>query len=461
MGRSFRVGWGPSGTLAHLGNLCGPLDAPYVRSVPPICIASDRRCSSETANSSTVTLSNVPIFATPDAESMERATKLLSHHLAHKNRHPTIVVDADGVPCANPSPDLTFASFAALFPSTDTSFEASLFRLGRALFDPLDSKLKLSDDLAPDVRDRIVHLHRKAALSEWLQADVAGSVDADLRNDPTADWSAAVFAHLTGNQIAKACDVAIDAGNVRLATLLAQCPGDDDFKEDLQAQLGLWREQKVDAHIGDDVRKVYALLAGVVDVLEGSKGTGAEICPDLPISKGLDWKRAFGLQLWFGQSMDTSISDVFAAYHSSIGDNAASPTPWYKESHPTQPSWKLPQGADPPDILYSFIRLFAEPELTLSDVLAPFSYAASPLDYRLAWHLYIILSRCLRVRDLQDRAAPGPLESSSSDAGDHDHVEGHSPHADLLANSYAMQLERLGFVQEAAFVLLHIEGSAG
>jgi nuclear pore complex protein Nup98-Nup96 len=24
LGRSFRVGWGPSGTLVHLGELCGP-----------------------------------------------------------------------------------------------------------------------------------------------------------------------------------------------------------------------------------------------------------------------------------------------------------------------------------------------------------------------------------------------------------------------------------------------------
>ena len=25
-GRSFRVGWGPGGTLVHLGQICGPRD---------------------------------------------------------------------------------------------------------------------------------------------------------------------------------------------------------------------------------------------------------------------------------------------------------------------------------------------------------------------------------------------------------------------------------------------------
>ncbi|KAH8101186.1 nuclear protein 96-domain-containing protein [Cristinia sonorae] len=438
MGRSFRVGWGPGGTLAHLARLCGPLDSPP-----------------ETANSSTVTLTTVPIFATSEAEAMDRATKLLSHHLGQKNRSPTIIIDADGVPFANPSSDLTFGSFAALFPTTDTSFEASLFRLGKALFDPLD--LRLPEELSSDVRARVLNLHRKAALSEWLQTYVASSVDADLRNNPGSEWPATVFTYLTGNQIAKACDAAIDAGNVRLATLLSQCPGDADFKEDLRTQLALWRDQRVDAHISEDVRKIYSLLAGNVGVLEGSKGTGAEQCPDLPISKGLDWKRSFGLQLWFGQSMDTSIADVFAAFQDSLEDHGSSPVPWYNEGKGSTSAWKTPQGAKTPDLLYSLIRLYADPDLSLSDILHPFSYGASPLDHRLAWHLYIILSRCLRTRDLEDREDPGA--SDGPDAGEE--VEGHSPSADLLANSYAMQLERLGFIQEAAFVLLHIEGSAG
>ncbi|THH28963.1 hypothetical protein EUX98_g5225 [Antrodiella citrinella] len=425
MGRSFRVGWGPGGTLAHLGHLCGPADS-----------------SSETANSSIVNITSIPIFTSSQEESVKRATRLLSHHLGHKNKDPAIVMDADGIPCANPSPDLTFTSFASLFSATDTSFEANLFRLGRALFDPLD--VRLADDITEDARERIVNLHRKEALSGWLQANVASYVESDLRNNPDSEWSTTVFSYLTGNQIAKACDLAIDTGNVRLATLISQCPGDADFKEDLRAQLTLWREQRVDAHVSDDVRKIYALLAGVVDILEGSNGAGPERCPNLPIAKGLDWKRAFGVQLWFGQSMDASISDVFAAYHESIGTNASSPIPWYKETSTSQdqdtPMWKTPEGADPPDILYSLIRLFAEPNLSLSDVLIPFSYGAAPLDYRLSWHLYIILSR---------------------NVDPDDHVEGHSPSADLLANSYAMQLERLGLIQEAAFVLLHIEGSAG
>ena len=39
--------------------------------------------------------------------------------------------------------------------------------------------------------------------------------------------------------------------------------------------------------------------------------------------------------------------------------------------------------------------------------------------------------------------------------------KGHSPSADVLASTYALQLEQQDLIQEAAFVLLHLEGSSG
>jgi len=86
------------------------------------------------------------------------------------------------------------------------------------------------------------------------------------------------------------------------------------------------------------------------------------------------------------------------------------------------------------------------------------------LDSSLPWHLYIILSRCMRVRDFADRGDPGVRRtspSSSHDDAEETGVEGHSPSADLLTSSYAFQLEEQGMLQEAVFVLLHLEGSAG
>ncbi|KAJ2959858.1 hypothetical protein NUW54_g14458 [Trametes sanguinea] len=213
--------------------------------------------------------------------------------------------------------------------------------------------------------------------------------------------------------------------------------------------------------MSEDVRKIYALLAGVADTLQGSGGSGIEQCPDVDLAKGLDWKRAFGLQLWYGLPMDAPIAEVFEAYDALWKEDLSSvapPAPWYAErAESAESSWNLPSKADHPGALYSLIKLFADPACNLSAILSSFSFSPSPADYRLPWHLYILLSRCLRVRDLADRETP----VRRSDDEDDDEVEGHSPSADLLANSYAAQLEQLGMIQEAVFVLLHIEGSAG
>lgn len=135
--------------------------------------------------------------------------KLLQHHLTHT----TISRDNSGIPFAHPttlsssstprssppawnyapapSPDpLNFASFVPLFASTDASSLAPMFRLGSALFDPIDLHLNRSraetsttdrTSINPDIRNRVQLLRRKKALSNWLEEVVRPSVDSDLR----------------------------------------------------------------------------------------------------------------------------------------------------------------------------------------------------------------------------------------------------------------------------------------
>ena len=303
-----------------------------------------------------------------------------------------------------------------------------------------------------------------------MQNVVSPTVEAELREGVSSDSSTEVFTWLTGNKVDNAVQAAISAGSVKLATLVAQAGGDDDFRADVLSQLKLWKEQRIDAHISEPTRKVYALLAGVTDVLEGSGsgpgGARIESCPDVHISGDLDWKRAIGLHLWFGQPIDSSIADVFDSYEAAWMErrySVAPPLPWYSENAAfaeLKKKWNLPSTAEHhPDALYSMIRLFADPSSCLSTILTPLSFNASPVDYRLCWHLYIIMSRCLRVRDFLDRGDTG-LQFDPQENEDH-RVEGHSPSADLLTNSYALQLEQLGMIQEAAFILLHIEASLG
>lgn len=441
-GRSFRVGWGPGATLVYSGQLCAPSSA-----------------STATANSSMLTKTRAQ-FSTFENDSSSMYSKLLSHHLTNT----LITPDADGVPFANPASDLNFASFTSLFSSTDRSFEALLFRLGHTLFDDID--LHLRDNVTVDIREYTYAIRRKSALSSWLEEAVASSVDQDLKNNSSETPAGAAFSLLTGHQVEKACEAAMGSSNLKLATLISQAGGDAEFQEDLRAQLQIWREERIDVHIDDSVRKVYALLAGIVDVLEGSNGTGIEQCSDLSLTEGLDWKRVFGLHLWYAQPMHVPIAEVFRSYDQhwrDTPDRVAPPKPWYAEN-PSQGDtlWQLPEDANPPDALYSLLRLYADPACSLSKICSPFSFGPSPVDYSLPWHLYILFSRCMRIRDFADRDDPGSRRDETDESQNEDErVEGHSPSADLLASSYALQLEQAGLIQEAVFVLLHIEGSSG
>ncbi|KAE9393479.1 hypothetical protein BT96DRAFT_219351 [Gymnopus androsaceus JB14] len=198
-GRSFRVGWSPGGAL--------------VRPSSSGTIVLERR---------------IPI-----SSSNTLSSKLLQHPLTHSS----ILPDDRGVPFA-------ISSFASLFPATDASSDASLFRLVSALFDPLS--LHLSPRAAsPDIRNRVALLTRKAALFTWLQSAVAPAVQEHIQTHPAASAPAAAFAHLTGNQLECACDAAMDGGYPTLATLIAQAGGDSRYRADLREQLVIWIDQKL------------------------------------------------------------------------------------------------------------------------------------------------------------------------------------------------------------------------
>ncbi|KAG6828595.1 hypothetical protein H0H92_007336 [Tricholoma furcatifolium] len=457
-GRSFRVGWGPGGALVHLGSLCGP--------------SSTTKTS---ANSSKISRTIFPLYDDATAGT-SLSGKLLQHHLSNS----PIIPDDDDVPFADPNAEtLDFSSFVALFPAADRSYEASLFRLGQALFDKID--LRLGPSVAIDIRNRINSVRRKAALSAWLEDAVSSTVEGELRVDASADAPVTAFTLLTGHQIEKAVNVAMDGGFWRLATLISQAGGDSTYQEDLKSQLDAWHDERIDVHIDESVRKLYALLGGLVDkVIPGSRGGGLEKCSDVNVLKGLDWKRAFGLHLWYSEPVTAPIAQVFRAFNQLITERTIPPPlPWYTEQKTAPPtsSWNLPVPPPPSttpstspafanDGLFSLIRLHADPACSLSQILTPLSFGTSPVDYSLSWHLYIILSRCMRVRDFADRGEPlgrtrRAEDMSDGEEDDEDSQEGHSPSADLLASSYASQLERQGLVQEAMFVLLHIEGSVG
>lgn len=322
-----------------------------------------------------------------------------------------------------------------------------MWRLGSALFDEID--LGLPDSAPSQLVDRVSRLRRKLALSKWLQAVVTPAVDHDLLEAQDAG-PARVFTLLSGHQVERAAQTAIDAGDLRLATLLTRIGGNQSFKDDVHLQLDKWREHRADSLIATDYRKIYSLLAGIVDVSEGNQARDpSESTEEIVIPAGLDWKRAFGLHFWFGSPFESDLAESLSRYEDALQTRTApaSPLPWYQE----RPSlakeatrWKTPEGTQ--DALFLLLNLQSDTATPLESALNPSAFGPTPLDYRLPWHMYTILALALQARDFADR-----------ELGEEDDQMGHSASANVLTANYAWGLEQMGAWDQAAFVLLHLE----
>jgi nuclear pore complex protein Nup98-Nup96 len=358
--------------------------------------------------------------------------------LRNEKQHTDISVDTNGLPFAVPSPSLRFHHFARLFGPDDEGHEAHVWRLGHALFDEID--LALSASITDDAKARIQSLCRKSALSDWLQQCLAGPIEREANQIAKSDSGKKIFTLLTGYQIEKATDVAVAAADFNLATLLAQIGGDANLRADVEEQLVKWKDQTIDAHINEELRRVYALLAGVVNVLPGSNSKDrVELARDIIIAKNLNWKRAFGLHLWYGTPLEGSVLDAVHSYEEATPRFAHEPI--RDDPNPSPTRWQLP-GHDR-DILYRLIQLNTDPSVPLEDALSPRAFTSSPLDYCLPWHLSILLSRSLNVRDFSDRKDGQSMSLSVN--------------ASKTTISFAAQLEQLGLWELAIFVLLHLE----
>ena len=376
------------------------------------------------------------------ATESEKAARVLKVQLEHSD-----ITFEDGVPVARPSDRLRFHHFSSSFGADDQGFEAQLLRLGSALFDEID--LRLPEDAPAPLSNRVLLLRRKMAVSKWLQAAVAGAVDQDLLGSQE-NGPARVFALLTGHQVERAAQTALDAGDVRLATLIARIGGNQSFRNEVALQLEKWSAHRIDSEISPDYRKIYSLLAGLVGTSAGSHSADrADASPEVFVPERLDWKRAFGLHLWYASAFDADLSDGLQRFQDALSSAHAPalPVPWYQEASLSTAEarrWHTPSQTL--DTLYLLLNLYADTAVSLERVLDPSTFGPTPLDFRLPWHLYTILALALRSRDFADRSATGAAEEA-----------GFSAAANNLTSSYAAQLEELGLWDQAILVLLHLE----
>lgn len=416
LARSFRVGWCAPTRFVHSG----------VRPASSMPLACTQ-----------VQWEHIPMATREDDASSILA---MSHRLLAQQLADSQIQREDGAS----APHVTFAEgttcahMAQMYDADDKQYAAQVWHLTSALFDPLD--LDLPATASSELRSAVTLRRRKAAFSQWLERAVTSSVQADVRAHVAASRRPEhVFALLTGHQVEQAAEAALEGGDVRLATLVAQAGGALEARADVHEQLALWHAEGVDDDIDRPRRRLYELLAGnVVHAEWTSARTHAREKQTMAMAAGLDWRRALGLHIWYGTAWESPLQACVHSYEEALkaAGETAPPLPSYQADAQLgilkqRALWQK-KGA-PRDALYELLKLHVDTTYPLAHVLDPRNFGQSAMDFALPWHLYMYLTRALHARSLDED------------------VQG-----DQLTISYATQLESAGEWRWAAFVLLHL-----
>ncbi|UZJ56093.1 hypothetical protein CBS101457_005413 [Exobasidium rhododendri] len=462
MGRSFRVGWGPDGSFVHSGKWATPTAA---AAAAAIATSSEPMVDSF----STVKMGKLKVIGKEGEGNKER--KRLENLLQVQLEHSIIEDDEDGSECPAifPMPSLRFKDFVGAIENvSDSHYETAIFKLGVALFDEVDLKLNMSLEQPREYVEQVNSIRRKNNVANWLRWYVGDTVRNEVRSQLASTGKHAgeqnIFTFLSGGYFEEACKQALDIGDVRLATLIAQASGggdEEEFRIDLLDQLSVWGSSGVDGLISSEYRRVFELLSGNVTMSKGNgKREESEAVKDLSIIEGLDWVRSFALFLHFDSRFDMDISDSLERYESSVGGEAdvVPPLPPYleKEIRPGSQQFRkaVRSGIYHRDMLFHLLKLFCKPSYELENALQPLCVGDDRLNFSIPFHLSLLLSKVLSQRDYSDRV---DLGIDNYDVAQEANLKGNSGRNDRLCIDFAMQLETMGLWRWAAFALLHLE----
>ena len=314
-----------------------------------------------------------------------------------------------------------------------SQYEQSVWELASILFDDQNSEaygVPGSHQTAYEHRirkDRLIHFWKRQCQETAMKA-VGAAPNAEER----------AIAHLSANNIVEACDALVQGKDFRLATLVAQIGGDQIMRDDMTAQITKWRELNVLSEITEPLRALYSLLAGDTCVCEGKKGPSEDRAKTFVISErfDLDWKRAFGLRLFYSILAEDPIEAAVVKFeHDLRSDEGKKPVPWFVEKNTGAP-WEDTKAAQREDILWGLLKIFAAsksalPANSLAGILAPENITGNPIDARLSFQLYHAIT------------ARFPALSDPSKA-------------DYLAQTFAVQLDSAGEWYWSLFSLLHL-----
>lgn len=361
-----------------------------------------------------------------------------------RQRKSTSISIVEGVPYAETS-STDFGQFSQLVNSGDqrSSHEKLMWELAHILFDNYDDDI--SRDVPKDGRLQFGHRICKERLSNFWRRLVRDSVSKAASAATTAEERA--IAHLSANDIESACDDLLLGKDFRLATLVARIGGDKIMREDMENQINEWRRLNILSEMTEPIRALYELLAGNTCVSEGKKGPLEDRARTFVMSErfGLDWRRAFGLCLWYAidphEASEVAIQKFIHDMES--GDEGKKPLPWFIEQG-LDPIWTDPHPSTRTDLLWGLLKLFADAQdhtpLNIADTVMPENASQNPTDARLSFQLYHTLNSSIRRPDNQEDIDLG--------------------RADQLAWAFIGQLEAAAEWQWALFAALHLSNPA-
>lgn len=317
---------------------------------------------------------------------------------------------------------------SAVYPDSD--HEKSVWVLASILFDEQDPE---AFGVPRAQKDKFDDQIRKDRLIAFWERLCDSSARKAVNEAPNAEERA--IAHLSGHRLVEACDALLQSKDFRLATLVAQIGGDQIMRDDMAMQINEWRDLKVLSEMTEPIRALYSLLAGDTCICEGNKGQLEDRARTFVISErfNLDWKRAFGLRLFYSIRAEQPIEDAIENFENDLkADEGKKPAPWFIESGPSNDS----RPSEREDILWGILKLYRAskrwlPLPSLAKIIMPQNASPNPLSSRLSFQLYHALT-------LRFPAASNPAA------------------ADALALDFATQLDAAGEWIWALFAALHL-----
>lgn len=220
-------------------------------------------------------------------------------------------------------------------------------------------------------------VQRSAAISHWFRRASSKPVAHSL----STSQCFAVFQQLARRDVANAVGLAVEQGDVHLATLLAQAGARSQLTADLRCQLELWEDHGNLAHFDPERVRLYRLLAGCVE----ESLHGMEV----------GWRTCVGLHLWYASGPDEPLRNAWMRYQEAVASKRAPfPCPLYQEYGTCY--MEMEHSVQAMDYCLLLLHVCSEDGIfDLADavsLLRPSSVSPYLLDYAASWHVGTVLA---------------------------------------------------------------------